>query len=325
MHPQKNGMYLWVFALLLILGLAYYIYRSTLRFQPFVFAGSHLFITGGSSGIGLELAKEAARRGANVTIVARGENNLKSAHQQIEKVKKNQSQKVLWYSCDVSNLDDITQAINASAKENNNRIDALLCSAGVTHVHRFMESTPDHIARVMAINFNGSAYATMAALPYMKRQRKGSIVYVSSLLGLMGCPGYAVYCGSKFALRGFAEALVSELSPFNISVSVAVPSNVDTPMFEEEEKTKPPETKAIEQGQKPVPPKQVSDDIIKALENYRFIIPTGTDSWLVSNISAGFGPASFFEFLTQPVISGIGRLIVIGEAAKFRRLSESCN
>lgn len=137
-------------------------------------------------------------------------------------------------------------------------------------------------------------------------------------------------------MKGFAEALQSELSPWNIYVSVAVPSNVDTPMFEEEEKTKPPgellfssfvphslsETKAIEEGQKPVHPKQVSDDIIACLDNYRFLVPTSTDPWLLSNFSVGFAPASFKEFLTQPFLAPIGRLAALWETAKYRKLTK---
>lgn len=105
-------------------------------------------------------------------------------------------------------------------------------------------------------------------------------------------------------------------------------------MFEEEEKTKPAgsdktfdaltslETKAIEEGQKPVHPKQVSDDIIACLENYKFLVPTSTDPWLLSNFSAGFGPASFKEFLTQPVLAVIGRFAALWETNKYRKITK---
>eukprot|EP01126_Amoeba_proteus_P054023 TRINITY_DN6613_c0_g1_i43.p1 TRINITY_DN6613_c0_g1~~TRINITY_DN6613_c0_g1_i43.p1 ORF type:complete len:192 (-),score=54.02 TRINITY_DN6613_c0_g1_i43:101-676(-) len=184
-----------------------------------------------------------------------------------------------------------------------------------------MESDNSHVEKVMKINFYGSAYATKAVVPYMQKRKMGRIVYVSSILGLMGCPGYAVYSASKFALKGFAESLESELSPFGIHLSVAVPSNVDTPMFEEEEKTKPPETKAIEVGQRPVKAKAVADDIIASFKHYRFLIPTTIDPWLMSNIAAGFCPASFHEFLTQPLVAFFGRFVSLSETNKYRLLS----
>jgi len=93
-------------------------------------------------------------------------------------------------------------------------------------------------------------------------------------------------------------------------------------MFEEEEKVKSPECRAIEaaSGQTPVHPKVVSDDIIRSLNDWRFLVPTSLDPWLVSNISAGFGPASFKEALTQPLIASLGRLVALWEISKMRTI-----
>jgi len=299
-----------------------YCYFVTQKSPPFVFPGAHVIITGGSSGIGLELALELTRRGSNVTILARDETKLKEASQKIEKVRSSSEQKILWYSCDVSSERSLSETIDKAVASNKGKVDALICSAGVTSVTRFLETSPAAMEKLMNINFNGSAYATHACLKYMKEQRSGRVIYVSSLLGLMGAPGYAVYSASKFALRGLAECLHTEMSSFNVYFSIATPSNVLTPMFEEEEKTKAPEAKAIEaaSGQTPVSAKAVSDDIISCLSDWRFVVATGMDPWLVSNITSGFSPASFTEFLTQPVIALVGRLFALWEVRKMRTI-----
>jgi len=297
-----------------------YFYLATQKPRPFKFEGSHILVTGGSSGIGAELALELTKRGCHVSILARDEKKLKETHDRMDQARVKPQQNLLWFSCDVSSYAALSETVPKAAKANGGRIDALVCSAGVTNVTRFLESPPSHIENVMKINFNGCAYATYLVAPYMKEQKAGRIIFVGSILGLMGAPGYSVYAASKFALKGFAESLHSELSPFNIYFSIATPSNVLTPMFEEEEKVKSPECREIEasSGQKPVPPEIVAGDIIQTLENWRFLIPTGLDPWFVANISAGFAPASFYELLTQPIVACLGRLVCIWETKKMR-------
>jgi len=97
----------------------------------------------------------------------------------------------------------------------------------------------------MEINYLGAVYATRSVLPSMKSRKKGKITLVSSLGGLTGLYGYTTYAGSKFALRGFAEALQMEVKPFDISITLSFPADTETPCFEEENKTKPLETKLL--------------------------------------------------------------------------------
>ena len=98
---------------------------------------------------------------------------------------------------------------------------------------------------MMDINYMGAVHAIRSVLPSMKSRKTGKITLVSSIAGLTGLFGYTAYSASKFALRGFAEALQMEVKPFNISVTIAFAPDTDTPCLAEENKMKPMETKLI--------------------------------------------------------------------------------
>jgi 3-dehydrosphinganine reductase len=273
--------------------------------------GSHVIITGGSSGIGLALAKELAGNGANVTIIARDPKKLEEAKGLIiEYMNKKQSyeSKVLTYSADVTNFIVLDAAIKDSIKQNG-KVDILIASAGDTRPERFDDMDIKYYEHIMKVNYLGAIYATKSVIPSMKNRRSGRIVYVSSLLGLFGYPSYAVYSASKFALRGLAESLHLEYCPWNINFSISVPPNVNTPMFEQEEKIKPKETKALEGDHAVVQPEDIAKSIIDSFSSYRFMIPYGTDALLVSLVTGGFSPGSFLEILMQSAGASILRIV----------------
>lgn len=116
---------------------------------------------------------------------------------------------------------------------------------------------------MMDINLLGTAYAVRSVLPSMKSRRKGKIVCVSSVGGLLGIYGYTMYGASKFAVRGFAEALQMEVKPYGISVTVAFPPDTDTPCLAEENKVKPKETKLISGSGGLFHPGKVAEDILR--------------------------------------------------------------
>jgi 3-dehydrosphinganine reductase len=95
---------------------------------------------------------------------------------------------------------------------------------------------------------------------------------VSSLGGLKGIFGYTGYSGSKFAVVGFSEALRSELRPYGVKVSVLCPPDVDTPMFENENKAKPLETMRISEGAKLMQPDDVARAAVEGMERNKFLI-----------------------------------------------------
>lgn len=115
---------------------------------------------------------------------------------------------------------------------------------------------------MMDINYMGTFHAVRSVLPSMKFRKKGKIACTSSVGGLLGVYGYTAYGASKFALRGFAEALQMEVKPFNISVTLCFPPDTDTPCFEEENKVKPLETKLISGAAGVLKPEDVASSIL---------------------------------------------------------------
>jgi 3-dehydrosphinganine reductase len=308
-------MWLWL-CLLVIVVLLFVIWFFSEKPPSIIIKDSHAIITGGSSGIGLALAKELALKGAHVTIIARDQKKLGEAKEVIENYLESNNvftsklSKILTYSADVTDYQALSAAIS-DAINKVGRVDILICSAGDTRPERFDDMDPKYFDHIMKVNYLGSVNATKCVIPHMKNRNSGRIVYVSSILGLFGYPSYAVYSASKFALRGLAESLQLEYCPWNIHFSISVPPNVNTPMFEKEEKYKPPETKALEGTHDVVQPEHIASSIIDTFSNYRFVVPYGTDAFLVSMVTGGFAPGSFLEILLQFAGAGILRIVSV--------------
>jgi len=171
--------------------------------------GSHVVITGGSSGIGLEIAKICLSKGSTVTLVARNVLKLQKA------------KRVLEESCAVSKISilslDVSEDHNKVLKEfeglarEHGPVDFLFNCAGTSCAASFMDLSIEKFSSLMKINYLGSVYCTRAVLGSMKSRKKGRIVYVSSQAGQTGVYGYTAYSASKFALRGLAETLHMEV------------------------------------------------------------------------------------------------------------------
>eukprot|EP01130_Rhizamoeba_saxonica_P019301 TRINITY_DN9939_c0_g1_i1.p1 TRINITY_DN9939_c0_g1~~TRINITY_DN9939_c0_g1_i1.p1 ORF type:complete len:330 (+),score=76.98 TRINITY_DN9939_c0_g1_i1:112-990(+) len=282
-------------------------------------SGSHVVVTGGSSGIGLTLASMLAEKGAHVTIIARNPQKLLDALNHIQSFRANDDQIILQYSADVTDYSAVQAALEEAANTHNGKIDALICSAGDTRPESFDDIDPGMIDHLSNVNYLGVAYCTKAVLPYMQKQDHGRIIYVSSILGLMGFTTYGPYCATKFAIRGLAEALHMEYARWNIKFSLATPGNVDTPMFEEEEKYKPESTKILEEDSVLVQPEVVAQAIINCLEKWRFLVSSDMDTYFISCVKGGFGPASFEEVLPQVLVAPILRMVTMGYRYSWKK------
>eukprot|EP01129_Flabellula_baltica_P008467 TRINITY_DN3369_c0_g1_i1.p1 TRINITY_DN3369_c0_g1~~TRINITY_DN3369_c0_g1_i1.p1 ORF type:complete len:318 (+),score=73.19 TRINITY_DN3369_c0_g1_i1:182-1135(+) len=300
-------MLLWILFVVVIL-VVLYVYICSDKPAPIVIDGSHVIVTGGSSGIGLAVAKELAQKGAHVTIIARNVQKLKEAQKEIENCRLNENQRILQYSASVTDYDALSEAV-ADAVAVNGKIDVLIASAGDTSPLRFEDVPADTQKRITDVNVVGVIFSTRAVIPYMKERQQGRIIFVSSILGLFGFPGYSGYCASKFAVRGFAESLGLEYNRDNIYFSISFPQNVDTPMFEEEEKYKPEEVKALEEGTDVATAEQISGSIVNSLTNYSFFITFGFEPTFTSLSAGGFSPGSFTELMGQLFLGPILRLV----------------
>eukprot|EP01128_Nolandella_sp_AFSM9_P007396 TRINITY_DN4038_c0_g1_i1.p1 TRINITY_DN4038_c0_g1~~TRINITY_DN4038_c0_g1_i1.p1 ORF type:complete len:347 (-),score=101.87 TRINITY_DN4038_c0_g1_i1:110-1084(-) len=270
--------------------------------SPVSVQGKHVIVTGGSSGVGLSTATKLASKGASVTIIARNQRKLDDALEIIEGAAVNDQQVISAISCDISDLKNTEVAIQKAAKLNHGEIHILINSAGITRPERFEEVDVKFFEHLMRVNYLGTVNVTRAVVPFMKEAMGGRIIYVSSLIGLNGWPGYSPYTSSKFAVNGLAQSLQMELSPFNINFSISSPSNIDTPMFVEEEKLKPIETRKLEESQRVISPSVVADEIIASLKDWSFIVKSDnpfTDPWLSGMMYGGFFAGSYLENLQR--------------------------
>ena len=203
-----------------------------------------VFITGGATGLGKSLAAEFLSRGAIVTIVSRNAKHLEDASRELIQTCKVPEDHVKYAVCDVTNSQSVVEALAGEVP------DVVVTSAGLSHPGRFVEmceGSDDAFRREMDLNYFGTLNVVRAVVPGMVQRGSGSLMLVSSALGFVGCPGYATYAPSKYAVRGLADTLRLELAPHGIDVHIVFPSNMVTPGFKEEMKTKPPEARMIDE------------------------------------------------------------------------------
>ena len=176
---------------------------------------------------------------------------------------------------DVSDRDEV-EAVMSRAVWEFGTPEVLINCVGRARPLYFEDVTYEQFDETMKTNLYGAWNTISALLPHMK-ERGGYIVNVSSMAGLIGIFGYTDYSASKFALIGFSEALRSELKRYGIIVSVLCPPDTDTPGLQEENRTKPPETRVISARAKLMQPDEVSQALIKGMERGKFLIIPGFD------------------------------------------------
>ena len=278
----------------------------------------HAIISGGSSGIGLSIAHECVKRGmAKITILARNKSKLEKAVSELEASKKKfHTETVLSYkSVDVSDP-GLLKAVAADVCGTNKKEALastkfyLFCCAG-SAVPSYFEHIPSTtFAHLAGTNQLGTIYTVQAFLPHMTR---GTIVFTSSICGQLGVYGYTAYCPTKYALRGFAEALHAELAdqPY-LNVQLAFPPDTDTPGFAEEEKIKPQETRLISETAGLAQPEAVAAVMVqKAVhDNPAFLVYFGLEGWMVACLTAGMSPVSTVaDAMSQVALNGLFRFI----------------
>ncbi|NEP04749.1 MAG: SDR family oxidoreductase [Okeania sp. SIO2G4] len=249
----------------------------------------HAIITGGSSGIGKEIAKLLATEGSNISIIARNPKKLEAARAEITATIVNPEQKIITISTDVAHREATETAIHQAVKEIGTP-DLLITAAGISHPGYFRELPIEIFEQTMAINYFGSLYCVRAVLPMMEQEKKGHIVMISSGAGLIGIYGYTPYCPSKFAIRGLAESLRGELKLSGISVSVVYPPDTDTPQLEVENKTKPLETKRITATSGVWSAEDMAVEIVRGMKKKTFAIAPGLEMTLLDKLHSLLAP-----------------------------------
>jgi 3-dehydrosphinganine reductase len=236
-----------------------------------LFDGKLVLITGGSSGIGLSLAKCFVSKGANVWVLARRQDQLEIALDSLSRDKIKLDQKLGCISADVANEGEVAAALEKFSQDIGIP-DYLVNSAGVVFPGRFEEIGIDKFRWMMDINYFGAVHTTKAFIKGMIQRHSGHIINIGSGSSFVGIYGYSAYTASKFALRGFTDVLRSEMKPFGIKFSIVFPPDTDTPQLAFELKYKPAITKEITGIVKPLSPDWVAEKVIKGIERNQYVI-----------------------------------------------------
>ncbi|WP_235839727.1 SDR family NAD(P)-dependent oxidoreductase [Cognaticolwellia mytili] len=266
----------------------------------------NVLITGGSSGIGLDLAKAYAKQGANVMLLARNQSRLEDAATACTALCSRADQKVIAFSVDVGNSEAFNHLVN-DIKAQIGTLDLIILSAGIVQSVKFMEQSEQDFNDIMYTNVAGSRIVAKAFLPDMITQGKGQVCFVGSLGGLIATYGYSAYSASKFAVVGMAGALRQELYSSGVGVSVLCPPEVDTPMVAKEASHILPETRFVKDIGGLLNTTTVTKAAIKGINKNQFIIVPGFKGKM-SYILARYMP-NIFAWAIQKLVGLAGKFI----------------
>ncbi|WP_109437354.1 SDR family oxidoreductase [Aquimarina sp. AU119] len=184
----------------------------------------NVLITGTSTGVGFESSILFAKNGYKVYATMR---NLKKATPLNERIEK-ENLNIELLPLDVTDINSIESAVKTIIQKDG-KIDVLVNNAGAGFAKTTEQATEKEIRWVTDVNYHGTVFCTQAVLPFMRKQRSGQIISITSVGGLVGQPFNELYCGAKFATEGFMEGLATYVSePFNIKFTCIEPGGIAT-------------------------------------------------------------------------------------------------
>ncbi|MBZ9701650.1 MULTISPECIES: SDR family oxidoreductase [unclassified Mesorhizobium] len=215
-------------------------------------------VTGASAGVGRATAVAFARRGYDVGLIARGRDGLDGARREVEAT----GQRALVLPLDIADATAVFSAAERIASEWGH-IDVWVNDAMATVFAPFAEIEPEEFRRVTEVTYLGQVFGTMAALKHMRQRGTGTIVQIGSALSYRAIPLQSAYCGAKFAIRGFTDALRSELLHENsrIKITMVQLPAVNTPQFDWARSRLP---KRLQPLPPIYQPEAVADEIVQA-------------------------------------------------------------
>jgi 3-oxoacyl-[acyl-carrier protein] reductase len=189
--------------------------------------GQVAFVTGGATGIGLAISRLLAGRGATVAIFNRNQERARAAVESL----RTQGLAAHAYPADIADSASVESAFDAALTAFQ-RVDVLVNNAGLTRDGVFMRMSDEQWNEVLDTNLSGAFRCCRAVARPMMKARRGRIVNISSVVGLIGNPGQANYSASKAGLLGLTRALARELSSRSITVNAVCPGFIETEMTE---------------------------------------------------------------------------------------------
>lgn len=240
------------------------------------FRGRHILITGGSTGIGLGMAQEFARRGARLTLLARDTARLDAACASIRAL----GAETRGWSCDVTDAARLAETLRA-AREALGPFHGIVANCGYCHPGNFERFTAGEMDRQIDTNLKGVLYTLNGTVADLLEQGDGFIAITSSPAGNAAIFGFSIYGATKAALNNLSHALRTEFRDRGVSVHLLLPPDTQTPGYDHEVTLYPPETREILAGGKLFPPDAVARKFVEGIARNRRTVTIGFETHLV--------------------------------------------
>ena len=256
-------------------------------------------VTGAGSGIGRALAQQLAAAGSALALADIDEAGLQQTAQSLGKT----NALVTTHGVDVANEESV-KAFAADVSARHGRVTLLINNAGVALHGNFEEISLDDFRWLMNINFWGAVYGVKYFLAMLKREPRAHIVNLASILGIVASAGGSAYSASKFAVRGFTEALRHELEGSNVAVSCVHPGGIQTPIARHARlgaaTSGPTRDEIIRRFERlaRTPPETAAARILRGVDNREPRILIGSDAYQI-DILQRLRPASYWKSLAR--------------------------
>lgn len=243
--------------------------------------GKNVLITGGTRGIGKCMIQELVNGGvSHIAIIARDKQNLKQISHEFEGVK------FMRIAGDVADIEVLREAA-ARIEDKWGHLDILINNAGIVSAGPLEDIQDEDLYDQVAVNLTAVMLLTKYCIPLLKASGEAAILNISSGLGLLGMPFYAVYGSTKAGIRQFSDAMRRELAPFNISVTCSFPTATDTDMMEKFK------------GREMDAPEFVAKRSLEGLMNKELHVIFGGEERIKENIMNFDSPKEFDEIVAR--------------------------
>ncbi len=185
-----------------------------------------VLVTGGSRGIGFAVVEECLKSGADVLYLSRTES---TAHEQLTETAEQNGRQVYWVPADISDEDSAEQGVR-KAYEVLGTVDVLVNNAGIARDSLVFRMKREAWEEVLRVNLTSSFYTCRTVARHMAKNRSGSIINISSVVGISGNGGQTSYSASKAGLIGFSKSLAKEIASRGVRVNVIAPGYIETEM-----------------------------------------------------------------------------------------------
>jgi NADP-dependent 3-hydroxy acid dehydrogenase YdfG len=259
-------------------------------------------ITGAGSGIGRATALALARRACHLALADIDPDGLKETAWMLSTL----GVRVTTHRLDVADREAV-RALPATVHDAHKRVDLLVNNAGVALGGSFEQVDEDDFDWLMDINFNGVVRMTRAFLPLLRQSDEARIVNLSSIYGIVSPPGQAAYSASKFAVRGFSNALRHELEGSTVAVSVVHPGGVATAIARNARVPRAAPAEEIARGRKlsekllRMAPETAGEIIARGIERRQARILVGNDARFVSLLER-LSPVNYWRILKKATV-----------------------